>query len=148
MSVTLQESCNKAMTKVFDTFGREQKVVFYKEPQESVVYLDNSWNADFQRSKPTNINKTVVKKEIFCRLWWFDNNELIKSIDGDENLSIKLSYPLARIKLQIRAEDFGWLKDSKAFYVFGEKFIKDSDWRGLGILQQINFYEIVLKKNQ
>jgi hypothetical protein len=145
---SLQEECNAAMTLVFDQFAREDLVTFYKSAAEEIVFSDPNWNADFGDAYSLNIVKTAQKRDIKCRIFYFKDSEVLKSLDGDENISLKLAYPIAKVRIQIKKDDFGWLKDAKAFYVLGDKFVKESDWRGIGMLAQIDRYEIILRKNQ
>lgn len=144
----MQTQADLAMDMVFETFKRSSKVVFYKSASEEVIVHDLSWNADFDNPYASNIQKTTQSREVSCRVWYFKDSEALKSLDGDENISLKLNYPIGKVRIQVKPDDFEWLKDAKSYFILGEKFVKDSDWRGLGLLQSINRYELILRKNQ
>jgi hypothetical protein len=142
----LQAECDAAMNVIFDTFQRTHLVTFYKSASEEIVATDSGWNSDFGDPYSQNIVKTSQSKDISCRIWYVDG-DILQALDS-EDTELKLSYPIARIKIQIKSVDFDWLKDAKCFYIQGNKFVKDSDWRGIGMLQTFNKYEIVLRKSQ
>jgi len=143
----LQAEMDKAMDMVFDHFQRSSPVTFYKSAAEEIVAVDPSWNSDFTNPYAENIVKTSQSKEILCRFWYLDGEELLKSFSSDD-IALRLTVPVGRVKIQIKTADLPWLKHAKCFYVLGERFVKDTDWRGLGSLQRINRYEITLRKDQ
>lgn len=144
----IQAQCTVAMDMVFDHFQRSTPVTFYKTAEEEVVISDPNWNADFGDPYTENITHTSVSKEINCRIWYFKDSEVLKSLDGDENISLKLSYPIGKVRIQVKAADFEWLKEAKCFYIGPNKFVKESDWQGLGMYQNFDRYQIIIKKNQ
>ena len=144
----IQSQCNAAMDYVFEHFKRTQKVTFYKSAAEEIVVNDSSWNSDFSDPYAANIIQTAQSRDVSCRIWYFKDSEVLKSLDGDENINLKISYPIGKVRIQVKAEDFEWLKGAKSFYILNEKFVKESDWRGVGMLGEINRYEIILRRNQ
>lgn len=144
----IQAQSNIAMDLIFDHFSKDDLISFYKDSNEDVAIEDPSWNSDFSNPYADNIVRTNNKKEIRCRVWYFKDSEVLKSLDGDENISLKLSYPIGKITIQVKAVDFDWLKDSKSFYFDGSKYLKESDWRGVGMYRETNRYEINLKRSQ
>ncbi len=144
----IQTQCSAAMDMVFDHFQRANTVTFYKSASEEIVVSDPNWNSDYGDPYTENIVKTSQSKEINCRILFFKDSEVLKSLDGDENISLKLAYPIGKVRIQIKASDFDWLKDAKCFYIEGEKFVKDSDWQGVGMFQSFDRYQIILRKNQ
>lgn len=144
----MQAQADIAMDLIFEHFKKSTPVTFYKSASEVVVSANADWNSDFDDPYAANITRTAQSKEIECRIWYAKDGATLKALDGDENLSVKLSYPISSVRIQIKSDDLDWLKDAKCFYIFGEKYIKDSDWRGLGMLQTVRKYEITLKRNQ
>lgn len=144
----IQAQCSLAMDMVFDYFQRANPITFYKSAAEEIVIVDPDWNSDYGDPYTDNIIKTAQKQDIYCRILYFKDSEVLKSLDGDENISLKLAYPIGKIRIQIKSADFEWLKDAKCFYVEGEKFVKESDWQGIGMFQAFDRYQIILRKNQ
>jgi hypothetical protein len=146
--MSLEEESVKAMELIFNQFKRSSPVTFYKSPSEEVVVSDSSWNSDFEDAYSSNIIKTAQKREVVCRAWYLKEDELLKSLNISDKEDINLFAPIGRVRIQVKEEDFLWLKDAKSFYFLGNKFVKDSDWRGVGMLQTFAYFEIILKKNQ
>ena len=137
------------MDLIFTTFKRDQKVKFYKDARQTITVQDPAWNSDFEMPSAPGITETPQMQEFDCRLWWVKSaTSLEKSLDGDENLNIRLSYPIGSVRLQVREDGFEWLKESKNFVIKGDRYVKYTDWRGIGMLGEIDRYEIVLKKDQ
>lgn len=136
------------MDLVFDTFKRDSLVSFYKSASEEIVVNDPAWNSDFGNPYATNIVKTSQKQDYSARIWWTKEPSVAKALDGDENLGVKVFYPIGSVRIQVKQEAFDWLVDAKSFWIKGERYVKDSDWRGVGMLGDINRYEIVLKKDR
>lgn len=146
--MNLEAEAASAMDLVFETFKRKDLVTFYKSASEEVLVSDPSWNADFGNPWASNIEKTVQKQDFPARIWWTKEPSIIKAIDGDENLGIKTFYSIGSVRIQVKQDAFEWLLDAKAFWIKGDRYVKESDWRGVGMLGDVNRYELVLKKDK
>lgn len=144
----LQAEVSAAMSMVFDYFKRTNPVVFYKDTKEQVVYVDPNWNADFGYGDQAQIVQTTQKQSFNCRVFFLKEPSMIKNIDGDENIGIKTQMPVGELKIQVEPDGFSWLRDSKAYYVEGERYVAVADWRGVGLLNSYDIYELTLKKDQ
>lgn len=137
-----------AMGMIFDQFQRNSLVSFYKSASEVVVSEDTNWNADFGNPYATNIVKTAQKRDVNCRVIWNPKAELLKYLDGEENLNLKASIPMGEVSIQVEPDDFVWLKDATSFWIEGNKYTKSSDWEAIGIFGAINTYQINLQKDK
>lgn len=146
--MSLQSEATAAMNLIFETFKRDSLVKFYKTAQQEILVSDPQWNSDFGNPYATNIVSTAQSQEFACRIWWVKGPSVEKSFDGDENIGTKLFYPIGSVRLQVKEDALEWLMDAKSFIIKGDKYVKDSDWRGIGMLGTIDRYEVVLKKDQ
>ena len=138
------------MNLIFDTFKRDELVKFYKQAREVVVDAgaNSEWNADFDNPNVGNITRSVQFVEFPARIWWTKEPSMVKSLDGDENVGVKVMYPIGSVRIQVKQDAKDYLSETVAFYIKNERYVKDSDWRGVGMLGAIDRYEIVLKKDQ
>lgn len=138
------------MDLVFETFKRDEPVRFYKQAQEVVINAgaNSSWNADFDNPSVGNIIKTAQFEEFPARIWWAKEPVVIKSIDGDENLNTKVWYPVGSIRIQVKQDAKDYLSETVCFYINKDRYVTESDWRGVGMLGTVDRFELVLKKDQ
>lgn len=137
-----------AMDLIFDTFKRDFPITFYKDSQQVVTVHDPVWNADFGNPWADNITHAAQSATFDARIIWTKEDKVIKAVDGDENLNLKVAYPVGSVRIQVKEEAFEWLKEAKSFIIKDERFVRNSDWRGIGMLGAVNRYEVVLEKNQ
>ena len=146
--MSLESEAEIAMNMVFNRFKRDDLVSFYKSASEVVVTNDAQWNSDFDNPRVSNIVKTSQKRDIECRIIWSPQPELVRHIDGEENINVKAAIPIGLVLIQVKSPDFNWLSDAKSFFIKGNRYVKFSDWEGVGMLGTINRYQITLVKDE
>lgn len=142
----IKDSASGAMTDVFDSFKRTQKLRVYKTPSE--VYVSNAdYNLDFEKGVHSSfLTQTANYEEFDARIIFLDNQPSEKFIGGGGELNIKTWQNYGRIKIQVRIDGYEALKNCKNVTFQGEKFIQEGDVRKVGILGNVQFYSFIYSK--
>lgn len=134
-----------AMQDIFDTFKRSKPLRFYKTQKEEVVFFDPNYNADFmEMNQAPSIVSTSTYKDFYVRVWYLDMQEYSPFLQGGKDLNIKVGQFYNRIKIQMEKDAYDYLKDTEKFEFESEKYVRESGWRGIGIFDEFQFYEIIL----
>jgi hypothetical protein len=134
-----------AMKDIFDTFKRSKPLRFYKTQKEEVVFFDPNYNADFmEMNQASSVLSTSTYKDFSVRVWYLDLQEYSPFIQGGNDLNIKAGQAYNRIKIQMEADAYEYLKGTEKFEFDSEKYAMQSSWRRIGIFDEFQFYEITL----
>lgn len=136
-------SIRSALKDVFDTFKRSKPVRFYKTAKE-VVISDPNFSGDWD-SYSNKLPKTAQYRDFYCVVLYTERQQFDSILKGnDEQLRGEFQYN--RLKIQMEPDAYEYLKDSHRFVFDGIEYQRDGTFRGLGILDTIDFYELLLKK--
>lgn len=142
----LQAEATAAMKMVFDHFKRDNQVTFYKKASEVVMSNAANYNADYYNPYVTSIVKTASTSEAFdCIVIFPPFQDLGLFVKGDTD--VKLTIPRGIAKIRIESEGYLYLRDATAIFIEGEKYVVLQDFRPLGMLGTLEYWEVVLKKD-
>lgn len=134
---------NQGMLDIFDTFAREHMIRFYKAAKQAEVINVNfskRWEESYN-----NIPKTPEYMDFKCRVFGNERNPFDEIMLGsDKDIRYKGQYN--RIKIHVLPEAYQYLQKTERFVWEGITYKRDSGDRPLGILAQINVYEINLEQ--
>ena len=91
-----------------------------------------------------SITSTSTYKDFYVRVWYLDLQEYSPFIQGGNDLNIKAGQAYNRIKIQMEADAYEYLKGTEKFEFDSEKYAMQSSWRRIGIFDEFQFYEITL----
>lgn len=137
------DDANAAMKDLFDTFCRDLPVRFYKTPKE-VIMVDPNYSSDFDGQNNLNL-KTAQYQEFKCRVFYSERQPFDAILKGNDE-QVRGEFFYNSIKIHMELDAFEYLKNTHRFIFDGQTYGFDSSFRGLGILGQINYYEIALKR--
>ncbi len=146
ISAALKTEVNSAMQNLFDSFKKEQPLVFYKTAAQTVVAHDPNFNADFEYQFNSSVTTTAQSQSFYCRVWYLDRQEFSSFIEGGEDAGIKGKFYYNRIRLQMESDAFEYLKNTEKFLFFDEQFRIEEGWQRIGALGTFQFYEVILRR--
>lgn len=143
----LKTEATQAMKDIFDSFKRQLPLRFYKMQNEEVMIHDPNYNADFmEMEQAPSITSTAVYKDFYVRVWYLDLQKHDSFLRGGDDLNVKVKQFYNRVRIQMEADAFEYLKSSQRFIIADEKYSIEQSWKRVGILDSFQFYEIVLSR--
>ena len=135
-----------AFDDLHDSFARDVEII--KESKRVVIKeLDKNYNYQYGRSKQKSIKEEVVPVSgvYKMRIYWNDpSKELSISSDGIDSIRPKIHLNTCRLKMRKDAYDF--ISDAKKFLVDGRACEHVGFSRPHGIVNNINYYTIILRE--
>ena len=129
---------------IFDTWKRGDKIRFYKKAKEVFVY-NPQYMSDFDEQAGNSNLKTEDYVDYDVCLTFLDRQELSNFLPG-EDTNVRFKAINSRIKVQVEASAFEDLKAAERFTFQGEKYALEAPWRGLGMFDQFQFFEVILMR--
>jgi hypothetical protein len=101
--------------------------------------------ADFDEVDGNNNTSTVVSSDFPACVSYMERQEFSDFIKGDDsNIRFKAVYN--RIRVQVEADAFEFMKDAVAFEFDGQQFAIEQGWSKLGVLEDFQIYQIALQR--
>lgn len=133
----------QAMKNIFDTFARDLPVRFYRTAKQTVM-VDPNYSSDWDQN--INKNKKVSQyREFKCRVW-YEEREVFENFMPGADKNVRYSAQYNRIKIQMELDAYEYLRGTERITFNGAEYNFDSSPRGLGILDTIDIYEIILQR--
>lgn len=139
----LRAQVRQVQKDLFDSFKRTESIRFYKKAKEVYVY-DPQYSADFDERFNQNI-KTEDFQDFPVCLTYLDR-QILDNYLGGEDTGIRFNAMYNRVRIQVEADAFEYLKDTERFIFGEEKFIAEDGWRKLGLLESFGIFEINLQR--
>lgn len=136
----------EALTSIFDTFAREEPLVFYKPNDEEILILSPDFNADLEELNATNTNFIENSQSFICRIIFPKREGTYSNSIPNITIPIKAEQEFNEVYLQVKEDAYNYLKDAIRFQFLGENYQKMSPIRPIGFLDTFNVYQIYLKK--
>ena len=140
----LPEESKRAMDMVFETFKRTSRITCYKTPQRDILMFDSDFNADFENPESASIRETSRSESFDAVVIWPRARDLAQFFKGDPTLSVKAGLPNGLLTIRVGPDAYEYLKDGKAVFFNGIKYLFHSEFLGIGMFGEIQRYEAVL----
>ena len=129
---------------IFDSWKRGEKIRFYKHEKE-VFVEDPNYNADFDYYANNKNLKITDSAEFDVCLTYLDR-QILDNFIGGEDSNVRFAARYNRIKIQVELDAFEYLKETERFTFGEDKYRMEDTWRKLGMLDQFQFYEVILQR--
>jgi hypothetical protein len=143
----MKAEITNALSQVFRTFRRGQPIRFYKTETNTVTAFDPNFNADFEYPH-TNDDFTIAAQyqDFYCKITYEDRQPYSSFVEGGEEAGVKGKFYYNKIRVKMEADAFAYLQDTERFVFFNEQYTIAEGWKRLGILDSIQFYEVILQR--
>ena len=140
----LRAQVTRVHKNVFDSFKRTLTFRFYLQAKEVVVY-DPNYMADFDEVDGNSNTLEAVSSDFPACVSYLERQEQGDFIKGDDsNIRFKAIYN--RIRIQVEADAFEFMKEAVAFEFDGQQFAIEQGWSKLGVLADFQIYQIILQR--
>lgn len=129
---------------IFDSWKRGQKIRFYKKAKE-VFVEDSNYNGDLDEFQNNNNLKITESAEFDVCLTYLDR-QILDNFIGGEDSNVRFAARYNRIKIQVELDAFEYLKETERFTFGEDKYRMEDTWRKLGMLDEFQFYEVILQR--
>lgn len=143
ISAQFRASAKQAMRDIFDSFKRSDPIRFYKTAKSTITF-DPDYSGHWDKRNNKNI-KVPEFRDIECVLI-FEERQPYESFIKGADTNVRFGAFYNRIKVRVDKSDYDFLKDSKKFIFKDIEYSWDGVPRGMGILEEIDYYEIVLQR--
>lgn len=141
---TLRAQIAQITKNIFDTGKRTMQFRFYLKAKE-VVVSDPNYMSDFDELDNSYNDLVPVYADFDVCLIYLDRQPFSDFIKGDDS-NIRFKSINNRIRIQVEADAFEYLKEAERFVFGDEKYSIDESWRKIGPLADFQIYEIVLQR--
>lgn len=140
----LTTEVRRAMNDIMDTFSKNASVRFYKQPTAVINVDDPDYNTYFPDE--SNIEYTAQYRDFTCRVIYLDKQHYSSLLEGSSDTGIRAKQVYNRIKIQVKADGFDYLKETERFVFWDEEYKVSEPWRRIGILKDDQVYQIILER--
>lgn len=134
---------------LFDTFARNVVFTLFKGPEETILVLDNDYNADWDVGQNSDVTYEEVSQAFPARIWYLDYEQQFKEmfLRGEKTEGVRVARDIGQIKIQVKEDAFEYLQEAVRAVVFGDNWQIMTSEKKVGIFD-FQFYTFILQKQK
>jgi hypothetical protein len=147
---SIRAECESIMDDVFDTFARDIEFTMYKKPEETILFLESNFDANWDQKKPWADESSTfeeIKETFSVRMWFLDYEQQVKNLffEGKLTEGAKAARNIQRIRIQTKQDGFEFIKQATKCQVFDSYWNISSSEKSIGLFG-FKYYTFLLER--